>query len=204
MYCIIILVLKTFLQIIGQHESIQKRLLQSSYYIEQLYRIFQDEKVVFGDIKISGDLYPIVIESFQRCAKEYHSCSVYRNSKTKDDPSYASVNATLISSICDFQNAYKKLLSENQNVVEPFLTDNVLLDTKNIYYSLRVLKYCKKDYLQLTTEELFSFYKSETSSVYEVEEMAVALSGFFKEYESYGDCQEFEKKNRRGFSCRIG
>lgn len=189
---------------IGQHESIQKRLLQSSYYIEQLYRIFQDEKVVFGDIKISGDLYPIVIESFQRCAKEYHSCSVYRNSKTKDDPSYASVNATLISSICDFQNAYKKLLSENQNVVEPFLTDNVLLDTKNIYYSLRVLKYCKKDYLQLTTEELFSFYKSETSSVYEVEEMAVALSGFFKEYESYGDCQEFEKKIEEAFLAELG
>lgn len=179
---------------IKQHSSIQKRLLENAYFIEQLYKIFQDEDALFADIKLSVDFYPIVIKAFQRCANDYHSCKVYINSKDKDNPSYATMNNTLISSINDFQYSYKKLLAENQNVIEPFLTEDVLLDKKSIPCSLNILGYCKQEYIQVPIDLLFSYYRSEVSNVWEVEEMAESLNGFFKDYKFYGESEEFEQK----------
>lgn len=174
---------------ISKHSGLQRLLLENAFFIEQLYSIFQEKESIFADIKVDEEFYPIVMSSFERCSRDYHTCQVYRVKHKDKSFSYKSTKESFVAGLVHFSSAYKKILRLHPGFLESFLTDDNLKES--LYDTLSILNKCNKKYLQVDIHRLFTQIKESSLDVYEMSEFADSFNGVFSEFSDYAKTDEF-------------
>lgn len=181
------------INLISKDKNLQRRLILNAYYIEQIFSIYQDHghSHTPKDVYIPGELFDAVLNSFDRCWNEFHSCYAFKTKDVKYGSYCTPFRENQIKALSRFYDSYTKLCKEKPEVIISKLTDNLLYDkSTNAYTVLGFLNKIPEDWI-IDKENLFGFYKDELYIPYDCEEFVNALNGFLSDYIDYIDDSEF-------------
>lgn len=174
---------------INKHLELLRLLLENAFFIEQTFLIFQGEDSRFADVKLGEDFYPIVMSTFTRSSKDYHTCQVYKVEHKDKSFSYRSTNTSFVEGLVHFYYAYRKLCNLHPGYLESFLTDDNL--KVSTYNTLCILNKCDKNYLHIDVPKLFSQIKQSSLDAYEISDFVDCFKGVFSDFGDYIKTDEF-------------
>ena len=183
---------------ISDYQSIQERLLEHSYYIDQLFSIFQDGSHPFIDVCVSEKLSSLVLDTFERLWEDFRSCKIMRIRSEKHGTYCSSYPIRKIVAVDKFLSSYEFFVKTRPGFIEQKLSQNILCN-QSVFHGLVVIEHIDLSKLSCNKDEIFSFFRNHISELYEYERFVTLLDTKFIEYKDCKDEQTFLDDFNRDF-----
>lgn len=172
---------------ISSRDTILKRLLEHSYYIEQLFAIFQDGSHPFIDVRVPNKLSSVVLDNFDRLWADYRSCKILRMQYNASRTYCKPYPMQQIEAVYRFMSSYSLFIKGRPGFIEKKLTHDILFNRIETLYGLYVLNEVDISKLSADEDEIFSFYKNNICQLYEYRNFIQLLNSTFV---SHKDCKD--------------
>lgn len=188
---------------ISNEETIQKRLLEHSYYVDQLCSIFQEGSHSFVEIRVPDKFSSLVLENFERIWADFRSCKVLRV-RNEELGSYCSpYPMSKIEAVDKFLDSYRQFVQKQPDFIEQKLTRNILCDQRNVYFGLCTIEHIDLSKLSVDEEVIFSFYRNNLTGLYRFEKFIKLLDTKFLSHQDCKNEQTFLEEFNATFLSEI-
>ena len=177
---------------ISHEPTIQTRLLSASYFVEQTFSIYTDASRSYGEIKLPEPMASVVIQSFNACWNEYHSCKILlllATSRGDEEYCIPSLNSK-IAALNSFIKAYPMFCKKHAGFVEDKIENRILKDA-DVYSVLLLLEKIDISKLKIDKDEIFDYVKDHLSNLYLYEKFIKTLDTIFSKHKAYKESPEF-------------
>lgn len=175
---------------ISDHQSIQERLLEHSFYIDQLFSIFQDGSHPFIDVCVSEKFSSLVLDTFERLWDDFRSCKIMRIRSENHGAYCSSYPMSKIEAVDKFLSSFESFVKIRPGFIEQKISQNILCD-RSVTFGLAVIEHIDLSKLSFDKDEIFSFFRNHIVGLYEYERFIKLLDTKFIEYKDCKDEQTF-------------
>ena len=178
---------------INTNKNIKLLLLKHSYYIEQVFGVFKDDRRVFHHATVTADFYQPFVEAYDRIWNEYRSCLVRLHQLSEKVEYYARSPRTRVDSLRWLFYDYEELLGKFPGYVEKKLTQELMSEESNgdLASQLGLLEKVDLNKTNLDMDELFECYRWRIVDSADCLNLATSMEKVFPKHTDYIESDEF-------------
>lgn len=169
-------------------------LLENAYYIEQVFGVFNDDRMVFHHASVSAELYPLVRKAFDKCWEDFKSCAIRTHVDDHDNICHRSNPQSRVDVLNWLVYDYEEMLSTMPGYVEAKITQEMMTDFKEPLSSqLNILEKVNLKLTNLDMDALFEDYCNRLAISDDCLNLATSIETVFPEHKDYLESEEFCK-----------
>lgn len=171
----------------------RKLLLENAYYIDQVFGVFRDDRRTFRHANVPTDLYPVFVDSFDRCWNTYRSCYTMLFKGQNGEEYYKCHPRRRTETLCWLKFDYEKMLSTMPGYVESKMTQSLMEDSdnENLSDQLSLLEQADLKEAGLDMEELFENYKGRLTNSADCLNFVMSIEKVFPNHKGVVESEEF-------------
>ena len=187
-------VIDVLTRFIKDNHNIKRLLLDHTYFVEQVFGVFRDDRRINPHADVPVELYSSFVNAFDKCWHSYRSCNTILYFKgEKSDESYVrspQSKTTVLSWLC---YDYKTMLSTMPGYVEQKMTMDIMTDKveDNLASQLSLLNRVNISEVHLDMDLLFENYLYRIVDSADLLCFVESVEKVFPDYVEYIESEEF-------------
>lgn len=181
------------IRVISDNKDTQARLIQNAAFIEQLFSIFQDDGHIFIDVKITPDMYSVVMDTLDECWKDFRSCNVMKISDGTKGWFCAPYPLTRVDALNKFCGSFSKVCNLHPDIIVSKINGELFSERNvSVRESLELMD--KVDVSLISASDMVEYFNRFKDDLHTADDCFVfveALNGPFVNYSDYAESKEF-------------
>ena len=175
-----------------ENDKVKTLLLENSYFIEQVFGVFGDDRNVFRHPNVPKNYYDRLCNAFDNCWAEFRSCSVRTYNNDKQEVFHRNVAQTRVDVLSWLVYDYEEMLKTMPGYVEKKMTQDIMTDIQEgLSSQLNLLEKVDLSLTPLDMDEIFEDYINRIASSDDCLNFATSIEIVFPEKKDYLESEEF-------------
>lgn len=179
---------------IKESNSTKVVLLENAYFIEQVFGVFNDDRMVFHHASVPAELYPIVRNAFDKCWANFKSCAIRTHVDEHNNTIHRNYPQSRVDVLSWLVYDYAEMLSTMPGYAETKITKEMMTDIQEPLSSqLNLLEKVNLKLTNIDMEVLFEDYCNRLAISDDCLNLASSIEKVFPEHKDYLESEEFCK-----------
>lgn len=172
--------------------EIRKLLLAYTYYVDQIFGVFRDDRLTYKHAAVPQELYSLFVVSFDRCWDNFKSCRTILIQEERGEY-YGRNPRSRTDSLYWLKLDYETLLSVMPGYLEGKISQSLMTDNlnENLVDQLSLLDKIDVRSAKLDMEALFENYKNRLSDSSDCYNFASSIEKVFPNHLDFLESNEF-------------